>query len=328
MKISNDILRNMYIRMKRIREFELKAKVLFEQGKVPGHFHLYLGEEAVAAGICSALHEDDYITSTHRGHGHIIAKDADMKYMMAEIYGKESGYCHGKGGSMHICDPDKGILGANGIVGGGLPISLGAGLSAKYFHNLRVSVCFFGDGASNQGTFHEALNMASVLRLPVIFVCENNQFAISTPQSYHQRIKDIAIRGEAYGIPGYVVDGNDVIAVYEQAVNATVRAREGKGPTLLECKTWRWLGHFAGDPGKYKNPKDQEAWLKKDPIPRYTEYLLHNKFATKQDIQNMNDQIQKELDEAVQFAENSAFPRIESGVQDVYSDILEEARNR
>ncbi|WP_427112706.1 thiamine pyrophosphate-dependent dehydrogenase E1 component subunit alpha [Megasphaera sueciensis] len=328
MNVSKEILKKMYLRIRRIREFEQRAKYLFEQGKVPGHFHLYLGEEAVAGGICGAMNDDDYITSTHRGHGHIIAKGADMKYMMAEIYGKETGYCHGKGGSMHICDPDKGILGANGIVGGGLPISLGAGLSAKYLKNKKVCACFFGDGASNEGTFHEALNLASIWKLPILFVCENNQFAISTPQSYHQNIKDIADRGAAYGIPGIVVDGNDIMAVYEVANEAVKRSRQGHGPTLIECKTWRWLGHFAGDPAKYKNPKDQAAWLKKDPLPRYIDYLESNKIFTKKEIETFDNQVQHELDEAVKFAEESAFPTPESGVQDVYSDIIEEVRIR
>jgi TPP-dependent pyruvate/acetoin dehydrogenase alpha subunit len=246
--LSNEKLIEMYRTMKKIREFETKAAELFAEGSIPGFVHLYIGEEAVATGVCANLKDSDYITSTHRGHGHIIAKGGDLKYMFAELFGKATGYCKGKGGSMHIADADRGILGANGIVGAGHNIAVGAGLSAKYRGTDQVCVCFFGDGSTNQGTFHESLNLASIWKLPVIFVCENNLYGISMHQSRHQAIQDVADRAVAYNIPGVVVDGNDVLAVYEAAKEAIDRARNGQGPTLIECKTYRQRGHFEGDP--------------------------------------------------------------------------------
>lgn len=267
MNIAKEAMMDMYLRMVRIREFENKAQSLFAEGKIPGFVHLYLGEEAVATGVCECLRDDDYITSTHRGHGHIIAKGGDLKYMMAELFGKATGYCKGKGGSMHIADRDRGILGANGIVGAGHNIAVGAGLSASYRGTDQVCACFFGDGATNQSTFHEGLNMAAIWNLPVVFVCENNNYGISMSQTRHQAIKDVSDRAAAYGMPGIAVDGNDVMAVYEAASEAVARARKGQGPTLIECKTYRHRGHFEGDPSVYK-PKDEQAeWLKKDPIP-------------------------------------------------------------
>ena len=225
MNISKEAMMDMYLRMVRIREFESKAQTLFAEGKIPGFVHLYLGEEAVATGVCECLRDDDYITSTHRGHGHIVAKGGDLTYMMAELFGKATGYCKGKGGSMHIADRDKGILGANGIVGAGHNIAVGAGLSASYRGTDQVCVCFFGDGATNQSTFHEGLNMAAIWNLPVIFVCENNNYGISMSQARHQAIKDVADRAAAYGMPGIAVDGNDVMAVYEAASEAVASGR-------------------------------------------------------------------------------------------------------
>ena len=244
MELNNTKIIEMYKTMKRIREFETNASKLFAEGQIHGFVHLYIGEEAVATGVCSNLREDDYITSTHRGHGHIIAKGGDVKYMMAELYGRQTGYCKGKGGSMHIADATKGIIGANGIVGAGQNIATGAGLSAKLRGTDQVCACFFGDGSTNQGTFHESLNLASIWRLPVVFVCENNLYGISMHQSRHQAIQDIADRAVAYNIPGVVVDGNDVFAVYEAANEAIERARNGQGPSLIECKTYRHHGHF------------------------------------------------------------------------------------
>ena len=236
MNISKEAMMDMYLRMVRIREFESKAQTLFAEGKIPGFVHLYLGEEAVATGVCECLRDDDYITSTHRGHGHIVAKGGDLKYMMAELFGKATGYCKGKGGSMHIADRDKGILGANGIVGAGHNIAVGAGLSASYRGTDQVCVCFFGDGATNQSTFHEGLNMAAIWNLPVIFVCENNNYGISMSQARHQAIKDVADRAAAYGMPGIAVDGNDVMAVYEAASEAVARARKGQAPRLSSAR--------------------------------------------------------------------------------------------
>jgi len=328
MKISKDVMKDMYLRMVRIREFESKAQNLFAEGKIPGFVHLYLGEEAVATGVCECLRKDDYITSTHRGHGHIVAKGGNLKFMMAELFGKATGYCKGKGGSMHIADRDMGILGANGIVGAGQNIAVGAGLSAIYRGTDQVCACFFGDGSTNQGTFHESLNLAAIWKLPIIFVCENNNYGISMSQSRHQAIKDIADRGAAYGIPGIAIDGNDVMAVYEAATEAIARARKGQGPTLIECKTYRWRGHFEGDPAIYKPKEEQAAWLKKDPLPRLKSFILENKIMTETELSDIDKQVKGEIVEAVQFAEESPEPTVESGVHDIYSDIVEEVRSR
>ncbi len=328
MSLTNSSILEMYKTMTRIRKFETKAMNLFAEGTIPGFVHLYLGEEAVATGACANLNDDDYITSTHRGHGHIIAKGGDLKYMMAELCGKETGYCKGKGGSMHIADATKGILGANGIVGAGHNIAAGAGLSIKYRGAKQVCVCFFGDASTNQGTFHEALNMASIWKLPVVFVCENNLYGISLCQSRHQAIKDVSDRAVAYNMPGITVDGNDVFAVYEATKEAVKRAREGMGPTLIECKTYRHRGHFEGDPGAYKPAEEQAAWLKKDPIPRIEKFLMENEIATEIELNLIKDVIDKEIEDAVEFANNSAVPSLESAVEDIYTDIVEEVRDR
>jgi len=324
--LSNEKLIEMYRTMKKIREFETKAAELFAEGRIPGFVHLYIGEEAVATGVCANLKDSDYITSTHRGHGHIIAKGGDLKYMFAELYGKATGYCKGKGGSMHIADADKGILGANGIVGAGHNIAIGAGLSAKYRGTDQVCICFFGDGSTNQGTFHESLNMASIWKLPVIFVCENNLYGISMHQSRHQAIQDVADRAVAYNIPGVVVDGNDVLAVYEAAREAINRARNGQGPTLIECKTYRHRGHFEGDPTTYRDEEEVREWLEKDPISRLINYMLENNVATEDDIKNIDGEIAEEIKEAIKFAEESPFPPVEAAVEDIYTDIVEEVR--
>lgn len=313
--------------MKRIREFETKAAELFAEGRIPGFVHLYIGEEAVATGVCANLKDSDYITSTHRGHGHIIAKGGDLKYMFAELFGRETGYCKGKGGSMHIADADRGILGANGIVGAGHNIAVGAGLSAKYRDTDQVCVCFFGDGSTNQGTFHEALNMASIWKLPVIFVCENNLYGISMHQSRHQAIQDVADRAVAYNMPGVVVDGNDVLAVYEAAKEAVDRARNGQGPTLIECKTYRHRGHFEGDPTVYRDEDEVKEWLQKDPIPRLVEFMLDNNVVTEEEIKKIDEEIAAEIKEAIKFAEESPFPPVEAAVEDIYTDIVEEVRS-
>lgn len=313
--------------MKRIREFETKAAELFAEGRIPGFVHLYIGEEAVATGVCANLKDSDYITSTHRGHGHIIAKGGDLKYMFAELFGRETGYCKGKGGSMHIADADRGILGANGIVGAGHNIAVGAGLSAKYRDTDQVCVCFFGDGSTNQGTFHEALNMASIWKLPVIFVCENNLYGISMHQSRHQAIQDVADRAVAYNMPGVVVDGNDVLAVYEAAKEAVDRARNGQGPTLIECKTYRHRGHFEGDPTVYRDEEEVKEWLQKDPIPRLVEFMLDNNVVTEEEIKKIDEEIAAEIEEAIKFAEESPFPPVEAAVEDIYTDIVEEVRS-
>jgi pyruvate dehydrogenase E1 component alpha subunit len=327
MQLEKDKLQDMYLRMRKIREFETKAQNLFAEGKIPGFVHLYLGEEATATGVCASLDDADFITSTHRGHGHIIAKGGDLKYMMAELYGRATGYCKGKGGSMHIADREKGILGANGIVGAGHNIAVGAGLTCSYLNTGQVVVCFFGDASTNQGTFHESLNLASIWNLPIVFVCENNHYGISMSQDRHMVIKDIADRAVAYGIPGIAVDGNDVLAVYEAAGEAIARARKGQGPTLIECKTYRHRGHFEGDPGAYKPAEEQADWLKKDPLPRFTAVLLESGF-TEDEIAALDAGVAEELAAAVEFAEESPQPTLESIVEDIYSDIVEEVRVR
>ena len=326
LNISNSKVIDMYKTMLKIRKFEEVAMNASAEGRIPGFIHLYIGEEAVATGVCANLNDKDYITSTHRGHGHIVAKGGNLKFMMAELFGKATGYCKGRGGSMHIADATKGILGANGIVGAGHDLALGAGLSAQYRGTDEVCICFFGDASTNQGTFHEALNMASVWKLPIVFVCENNGYGISTSQKRHQAIRDVADRGVAYNVPGVVVDGNDVFAVYEAADEAIKRAREGKGPTIVECKTYRQRGHFEGDPGTYKPKEEQEAWVKKDPIPRFEKYILENGILSEKEMKEVQADIDNQIKEAVEFADNSPQPELEIALQDVYSDIKEEGR--
>jgi len=321
MKLKNETLLALYATMLTIRLFEDRIVDLYAHGEVPGLAHLYIGEEAVAAGVCAALRADDYITSTHRGHGHVIAKGAALKPMMAELFGKKSGYCKGKGGSMHIADMNIGILGANGIAGGGLPIAVGAGWSAKWRETDQVTACFFGDDASNNGTFHESLNLASLHRLPVIFVCENNLYGISTCQIMHQPITDIAIRSTSYDIPGCVADGNDILDVHQAAVKAVKRARAGEGPSLIECKTYRWRGHHEGDPNqgeRYRSKDEIEQWKEKCPIERFVKKLIKDKVVTRKKLAEIEKQINAEIDAAVQFARESDFPVAEEMYADVY----------
>ncbi|SDE88266.1 thiamine pyrophosphate-dependent dehydrogenase E1 component subunit alpha [Sporomusa acidovorans] len=317
MELTKEKLLGFYETMMTIRAFESKAVELFADNQLPGFVHLYLGEEAVATGVCGSLDVKDYITSTHRGHGHLIAKGGKVDLMMAELFGKATGYCKGKGGSMHIADIELGILGANGIVGAGQPIAAGAAFACKYKQTDAVTVCFFGDGASNRGTFHEALNMASIWKLPLIFVCENNMYGISNCQRDHMRVTDVSDRAAAYGIPGMTVDGNDVVAVYEAATEAVKRARKGDGPSLIECKTWRWRGHFEGDPGAYKDPAEQDAWLKKDPIPRFEKKLIEINYA--QEIAAIKTKVEDKIAAAIKFSQESPDPNPEDVLTDVYA---------
>jgi len=312
---------DLYEKMVTIRLFEEKIQDLYARGLVPGLVHLYIGEEAVATGVCANLKKEDYITSTHRGHGHVIAKGAELKYMMAELFGKKTGYCKGKGGSMHIADVNSGILGANGIAGGGIPIAVGAGLSAKMRKTDQVTACFFGDASSNNGTFHEGLNFASVHHLPVIFICENNLYGISVSQKQHQTIQDISIRAIAYNMPGITVDGNDVLAVYEASGKAIQRARAGEGPTLVECKTYRWRGHHEGDPNqgrRYRTIEEVKEWMEKCPIKRFEEKLVGEKTLNKVKRKKIWEEIGKEIEEAVEFANQSPFPDHHDIYEDVY----------
>jgi pyruvate dehydrogenase E1 component alpha subunit len=317
--ITKDTLVYMFRKMVEIRLFEEKVFDLYAQNLVPGTIHLYAGEEAVAVGVCSNLRKDDYITSTHRGHGHCIAKGADLKRTMAEILGKKTGYCKGKGGSMHIADFSIGMLGATAVVGAGIPIAVGAGLSIALRKTDQVVACFFGEGASNQGTFHEGINMAAIWQLPVIFVCENNLYAMGTRQSRVMLIENIADRAAAYGIPGVVVDGNDVLAVYEATRKAVERARRGGGPTLIECKTYRHKGHSRVDPARYRPKEEVEEWLAKDPIKRFKERLLQEAVLTAEEIKKIEADVATEIEEAVRFAMESPYPTPEEALEDVYA---------
>jgi len=308
--LTGEQLLHMYRHMHRIRAFELAVYNGVRLGVIAGGPHLYVGEEAVAVGVCSALQATDYITSTHRGHGHLIAKGGQMKPMMAEILGKATGYCRGKGGSMHIADLDLGILGANGIVGGGIPTAVGAALSSKLKGGPFgwVVASFFGDGAANTGSFHESLNMAGAWKLPAIFVCENNTFAMFTPMAWTTPIADIAIRAAGYGMPGVIVDGNDVLAVYRAAVEARQRALAGEGPTLLECKTYRFLGHYVGDPEDYRTAAEVETHKQNDPLPRLARTLKEAGILTDEIDESIVHEVEQEAREALEFATASPDP--------------------
>ena len=316
--IPKEKLCEMYTKMLQIRKFDEKIAYFFTLGKVHGTTHLYIGEEATAVGVCSALKDTDYMTSTHRGHGHCIAKGIDLNRMMAEMLGKYNGYCRGKGGSMHIADISKGIIGANGIVGASMPIACGTAFAQKYRGEKNVSVAFFGDGASNRGTFHESMNMAAALQLPLVFVCENNQFGMSTPFEVASHNKTISQRASAYDMPGYRCDGNDPLAVREVAEKAIQDAREGKGPSLVECLTWRHSGHFVGDSAIYKKPADQEAWLKKDPIVRFEARLMEEDGVGREEIDAIHADAEAEIKAAIEFADNSPYPTIDVMYEDLY----------
>lgn len=309
----------MYQKMLEIRKFEDKVHDIFAQGVLPGFVHLYAGEEAIAVGLCAHLDDKDIITSTHRGHGHCIAKGCDLDGMMAELYGKATGLCKGKGGSMHIADLDKGMLGANGIVGGGYPLACGSALTAKYKKTNAVSVCFFGDGANNEGTFHEGMNLAAIWKLPVIFVAENNGYGESTPFSYASSCQTIADRAIAYNIPGIRVDGKDVLAVYQAAEEAIQRARRGEGPTLIECVTYRNYGHFEGDAQKYKKEEEKKEHLHdRDANNIFRQYLLTKQLMTEKELVQMENAVEQAIQRAVEFGENSPYPDASELLTDVY----------
>lgn len=326
MKVKNyskEQLMSFYETMIRIRRFEEETFEFYKKGLMAGLAHLYLGEEAIATGVCAALNEEDYIGSTHRGHGHLVARGADTDRMMAEILGKKTGYSNGKGGSMHIMAMDKGILGANGIVGGEIPIATGAAYSAKYRGTDQVAVSFMGDSATNEGTFHESINMAAAWDLPCIYVIENNLYGISVDIRDVTNTPDLAVRAQAYNIPGVVVDGMDVVAVYEAAKKAVERARKGEGPTLIECKTYRWQGHHVGDPATYRKRRsetEKEDWMKKDPIPALKEAVLKAGIASEEDFDKLDRLVEDEIQAAVQFAVDSEYPPTE----DAYTDVFQQ----
>ena len=319
-KLTNKMLQAMHLKMVRIRRFEEEAGRLMEDGKIPGALHLYVGQEAVASGVMQHLADDDYITSTHRGHGHLIAKGGDFSKMFAELFGKATGYCKGKGGSMHISNMALGMLGANGIVGGGPPIAMGAAFSNRFRRTKQVSVAFFGDGASNEGSFHEAANMAALYKLPCLFVCENNGYGEYTSQANHQAIVDVADRAAGYGMPGVVVDGMDVVAVYEAAGEAIDRARKGEGPTLLECKTYRFYDHVGvrGMGLTYRTDEELEEWKAKDAIQSFEKVLLKQKIMTQKKIDQVYDEVNADIEQAISFAESSPYPAPEDLLTDVY----------
>jgi len=319
MAIEKEKLIDMYRVMLRIRVFEDRVYKEFAAGHIGGFVHLYAGEEAIATGACATLRTDDYITSTHRGHGHVIAKGGKTDRMMAELYGKKTGYNKGKGGSMHIADPDIGVLGASGIVAAAIPIAGGAALSAKMRGTDQVAVCFFGDGACNTSRFHEGVNLASIWKLPVVYVIENNMYAESTPISYAANIPNIADRAAAYGIPGVTVDGNDILAVYEAVGKAVARARRGEGPTLVECKTCRHYGHYEGDTQTYRTKKEFEECHKRDPIPRFRKRLVEMGVLIEKEADKIHQEILKEIDNAVKFADESPLPAPEETLEDVYA---------
>ena len=316
--VGNETLIFMYQKLLEIRRFEERVWDLFGRNLIPGTLHLYLGEEAIAVGVCTNLRVDDYITSTHRGHGHCIAKGANLNKMMAEILGKKTGYCKGKGGSMHVADANVGNLGATAVVGSAIPIAIGAALSCKLRKTKQVVACFFGDGASNNGTFHEALNMSGIWKLPVIFVCENNIYAMGTRISNVIAIDKISERAAGYGIPGITIDGNDVIEVYKTTKEAIERARDGEGPTLIECKTYRHKGHSRFDPAKYRPKKEFEEWMKKDPISRLKRMLIQKGIITTRKEEEIEKNIAKIIEESTRFALESQNPEPEEALDDVF----------
>ncbi len=310
-----DLLKTMY----HIRAFEEKVDELFMQGAIHGTTHLSIGEEAVPTGALHALRSDDYITSTHRGHGHCIAKGADLNLMMAELLGRESGYCRGRGGSMHIADVDAGNIGANGIVGGGIPIAVGVGLSIHMQQQARVCLCFFGDGAANEGTFHEAINLCSIWRLPVIFLCENNQYGMSMSAKLSMHVASVADRAIAYGIPGESVDGNDVFAVHHAVWQAAERARAGQGPTLIEARTYRYKGHSKSDQNRYRTRAEIDDWRARDPIVIFTEVVrARGVLAPGADTQ-VRANAYADIEAAYAFALASPEPQVADLLEGVYA---------
>jgi TPP-dependent pyruvate/acetoin dehydrogenase alpha subunit len=315
-----DKQREMLRQMLMIRRFEERASADYLAGKIYGVVHCYIGEEAVAVGVCSTLKRDDRIISTHRGHGHCIAKGADLNRMMAELYGRQTGYCKGKGGSMHIADFDIGMLGANGIVAGGISIITGAGLAAQMEGKGGVAVSFFGDGASNAGPFHECLNIAAAWKLPMIYVCENNMYAAQTAAAVTHALSDVAAKAAGYGIPGVVVDGNDIFADYQATNRAVERARAGEGPTLIECKTYRWRAHTErrGQPDP-RDPAEIEAWKGRDPITRLERQLRDQGHLDDAGLRSMEGDVMRVLEAAVTFAEASPFPLPEQATDDVFA---------
>jgi TPP-dependent pyruvate/acetoin dehydrogenase alpha subunit len=321
MKNKSEELVHLYRVMLTIRRFEERVVIDYQSGAIPGIVHSYIGQEAVATGVCTNLQLDDRIISNHRGHGHCIAKGADLNRMMAEIYGRKTGYCKGKGGSMHIADFGIGMLGANGIVAAGLPIAAGAALAAQLEGGDRVVVIFFGDGATNEGEFHEVLNLASIWKLPLIFACENNFYSVNTPVQYATGLEHVSERATGgYGIPGVIVDGNDVVAVYEATRKAVAGVRAGGGPVFMEFMTYRWRGHFEA-PGMpdLRPPDEIEAWKEKCPVAGFERILLENGIVSRQTLEEINAQVVQQIESAVSYALASPFPAPEDALEGVFS---------
>ncbi len=318
-RYSKELLQTFYYKMMKIRRFEETVERYFLDGEIPGFVHLYIGEEAIASGVCANLSDNDYIASTHRGHGHTIAKGADLNRVMAEIFGKKTGCCKGKGGSMHIADFSVGMLGANGVVGGGFNLATGAALAIKKQNRDNVSVAFFGDGSSNRGTFHEALNLASVWKLPVIFVCENNQWASTTPYRTTTSVEDISIRAQGYSMPSKIVDGNDIFAVYEGFKEALEYTKAGNGPYFLEAKTYRIKGHFVGDPELYRTKEEvQDIFEKNNPITRFEEKVLSENLMVQTELDEIKSRVENDIKEALNYAMTSEFPDPTEIFDDLY----------
>ncbi len=320
MDLTREQLLDVYRQMRLIRNFEMKLADLVTAGKMAGFLHLYAGEEAVAVGVCSHLGDADVVNSTHRGHGHCIAKGVDVHGMMAELFGRSTGTCRGKGGSMHIADLDKGMLGANGIVGAGIPLTAGAALTAKVKKTGGVAVAFFGDGATNQGSFHEALNIASIWDLPALFVVENNGYGEATPMEFVTPFTDLARRADAFAMNSATADGMDFFDVYEKAGEAIERARAGEGPTLLECKTYRYMGHYVGDPMTYRTKEEAEAWKQNnDPLDNFEAKVVEAALVDADDLRTIDAEVVALLEEAVEAAENAPFPQPADVLTDVYA---------
>jgi len=311
-------LLSLYRTMVLIRHFEERVNELYMAGRIPSTLHLYMGQEAVATGVCAALRRDDYVLSTHRPHGHALAKGLAPRSLMAELYAKSTGCCKAKGGSMHVGDISTGMVPAIAIVGANVPIAAGMALAAKRLGNGRVAACFFGDGAANEGAWHEGLNLASIWRLPVVYVCENNLYAASTPFSAAFAIENVADRASAYGMPGVVVDGNDVLAVYEVAAAAIERARCGDGPTLIECKTYRLCGHSRSDPKTYRTREEEARWLALEPLGRYRQWLVSHSPYSEEQLDAVVQGVDRTIEEAVAFAEAGAVPEL----ADLFADVF------
>ncbi|MHA1388925.1 MAG: thiamine pyrophosphate-dependent dehydrogenase E1 component subunit alpha [Candidatus Thorarchaeota archaeon] len=319
--MNKKILVDLYATTLKLRLFEEKVWELFSQNHIPGTVHLYLGQEAVAAGIVGAMEDRDWVQSTHRGHGHVIAKGANMKAAMAELMGKRTGSCKGKGGSMHITEFSAGVLGATGVVASGLPIAVGAAMSSKRRNTDEVVACFFGDGAANNGTFSESLNMSSIWKLPIIWVVENNLYAMGTPSSMMCPSIDIAVRADGYCIPSMVIDGNNALEVYQAAIEAVERGRQGGGPTLIECKTYRLKGHSRFDAGKYRSLDEVEEWENRDAVEKIQSIAIEKKALTKTKAGQIRKKLQKEVNDAAKFALNSEVPELKETYTDVFTEV-------